>query len=194
MLTCPLLALLHCVDRPAVLLAMLPLPLIRLPTGKQVGSIPMRHIRVTLPQVPVPIGEAVSSEAMPETSAVLASIVAVVCALLHAQTLADTPHPFPLIVVPVVVLADAEAMSAASVEVAMVCGSFREHLASQAMVHTSLPLQQFKEGQHDRRTTFMVYLSFASSSDTITQQATVKEWPIIAMITMYTPAVCCHQM
>lgn len=146
MLTCPLLALLHRVDRPAVLLAMLPLPLICLPTGKQVGSIPVRHIRVTLPQVAIPIREAVSSEAMPETSAVLASIVAVVCALLHAQTLADTPHPFPLIVVPVVVLADAKAMSAASVEVAMVCGPFGERLTTQPMIHTSLPLQQFKGG------------------------------------------------
>lgn len=94
----------------------------------------MGHIRIALPHVAVPIGKAVCSEAMPEAPAVLASIVAVVCALLHAQPLTHTPDPLPLVVVPVVVLADPEAMPAAPVEVAMVCGALGKGFTAETMV------------------------------------------------------------
>ena len=127
-----------------MLLSMRPLAFISLPGGKQVRAIPMRHIRVTLPQVAVTIGEAVGSKTMPEASAVLAGIVAVVSALLHPQALSHPLVPLPLVVVPIVVLADAEAMPLASLEVAVVGGTLGKGLAAQAMVETSRPLQQPK--------------------------------------------------
>ena len=130
MLTCPLLAVFHSVHAPPMLPAMRPLTLIRLPAGKQVGPIAMRHIRVTLPKVPIPIRKAVCAEAMPETPAILPSIVAVVCALLHAQPLSNTHGPLAFVVVTVVVLAHSETMPAALLEVASVGGALLEGLTA----------------------------------------------------------------
>ena len=125
-----------------MLLAKRPLALVGLAGGKQVGAIPVGHVRIALPQVAVTVREAVGSETMPETPAVLASIVAVVCALLHAQALPHPLLPLPLVVVAVVVLAHAEAVAAAVLEVAAVSGALGKGLTAQAVIHATHPLQQ----------------------------------------------------
>lgn len=131
-----------------MLLAMRPLPLVSLASGKQVGAIAMGHIRVALPQVPVTIGEDVGSEPMPETPAILTSIVAVVCALLHAQAVARPLLPLPLVVVAIVVLTHAEAVSAALLKVAAESGALGKSLTAEAVVPAAHPLQQPREKFH----------------------------------------------
>ena len=79
---------------------------------------------------------------MPEAPAVLASIVAVVSALLHAQALAHALVPLPLIVVSIEVLTDAEAVPLTFLEVAVVGGALGKGLTAQAVVKTCCPLQQ----------------------------------------------------
>lgn len=126
-----------------MLLAVCPLALIGLPTGKQVRPIPMGHIRVALAQIAVPIGEAIGTKAMAKSSAVLTSIVAVVSTLLHAQALAHAQQPFTLVVVTVMVLAHPKSVPAPLLKVAVESGALDKGLAAQAMVHAACPLHQW---------------------------------------------------
>mmetsp|Transcript_40481 Transcript_40481/g.114653 ORF Transcript_40481/g.114653 Transcript_40481/m.114653 type:complete len:754 (+) Transcript_40481:791-3052(+) len=100
----------------------------------------MRDVAAVRPHVAVSVREGVHPVAVALPAVVVADIVALVGALLHAAAVAQASLPLPLVVVAVVVPADAKARAHALGVLAVVGASSGKSLHADALVQRSCPL------------------------------------------------------